>query len=68
LPKPGTDYDWDAPTKLETPGINGSTAPCPTVLTRYGSGGGQLRGGIAAAEQAHLGTGLWKPGEIRIKP
>src|SRR6201997_451942 len=25
--QPGTDYDWDAPTKLTSPGINGSTAP-----------------------------------------
>ena len=22
LPMPGTDYDWDAPTKLKTPGVN----------------------------------------------
>jgi arabinosyltransferase B len=32
LPQPGTDYDWDAPTKLNTPGINGSTVPLPYGL------------------------------------
>lgn len=30
--KPGTDYDWDAPTELETSGINGSTVPLPYKL------------------------------------
>lgn len=30
--QPGTDYDWDAPTKLTTPGINGSTVPLPYQL------------------------------------
>ena len=30
--KPGTDYDWDAPIKRETPGINGSTVPLPYAL------------------------------------
>ena len=32
LPMPGTDYDWDAPTKLKTPGVNGSTVPLPYGL------------------------------------
>ncbi|MDT5207923.1 MAG: arabinosyltransferase, partial [Mycobacterium sp.] len=32
LPQPGTDYDWDAPTKLKTPGVNGSTVPLPYGL------------------------------------
>jgi arabinosyltransferase B len=32
VPQPGTDYDWDAPTKLETPGINGSLVPLPYGL------------------------------------
>jgi arabinosyltransferase B len=32
LPQPGTDYDWDAPTKLSTPGVNGSTVPLPYGL------------------------------------
>jgi arabinosyltransferase B len=32
LPMPGTDYDWDAPVKLTTPGINGSTVPLPYGL------------------------------------
>ena len=31
-PQPGTDYDWDAPTKLKTPGINGSAVPLPYGL------------------------------------
>ncbi|BBX99140.1 arabinosyltransferase EmbB [Mycobacterium lacus] len=30
--QPGTDYDWDAPTKLKTPGINGSSVPLPYGL------------------------------------
>jgi arabinosyltransferase B len=32
LPMPGTDYDWDAPTKLKTRGVNGSTVPLPYGL------------------------------------
>ncbi|MDT5284422.1 MAG: arabinosyltransferase, partial [Mycobacterium sp.] len=32
LPMPGTDYDWDAPTKLKAPGVNGSTVPLPYGL------------------------------------
>lgn len=30
--KPGTDYDWDAPTKLKSSGVNGSTVPLPYGL------------------------------------
>jgi arabinosyltransferase B len=30
--QPGTDYDWDAPTKLKTAGVNGSTVPLPYGL------------------------------------
>ncbi|MHA7649899.1 arabinosyltransferase domain-containing protein, partial [Mycobacterium sp. ML4] len=30
--QPGTDYDWDAPAKLKTPGVNGSTVPLPYQL------------------------------------
>ena len=30
--KPGTDYDWDAPTQLSAPGINGSRTPLPYGL------------------------------------
>ena len=30
--QPGTDYDWDAPTTLKTPGVNGSTVPLPYDL------------------------------------
>jgi arabinosyltransferase B len=30
--QPGTDYDWDAPTKLTAPGVNGSLAPLPYGL------------------------------------
>jgi arabinosyltransferase B len=32
LPMPGTDYDWDQPTKLKSPGVNGSTVPLPYGL------------------------------------
>jgi arabinosyltransferase B len=32
VPQPGTDYDWDAPTKLKAPGVNGSTMPLPYGL------------------------------------
>jgi len=32
LPQPGTDYDWDQPLKLKTPGVNGSTVPLPYGL------------------------------------
>lgn len=32
VPQPGTDYDWDAPLKLTTPGINSSTVPLPYGL------------------------------------
>jgi arabinosyltransferase B len=32
LPQSGTDYDWDEPTKLSTPGVNGSTVPLPYRL------------------------------------
>ncbi|WP_264001025.1 arabinosyltransferase C-terminal domain-containing protein, partial [Mycolicibacterium gadium] len=31
-PQPGTDYDWDQPIKLDTPGVNGSTVPLPYGL------------------------------------
>jgi arabinosyltransferase B len=31
-PAPGTDYDWDAPVKLDSPGINGSRVPLPYGL------------------------------------
>ena len=32
LPMPGTDYDWDAPAKLKTEGVNCSTVPLPYGL------------------------------------
>jgi arabinosyltransferase B len=32
LPRPGTDYDWDAPVKLDIPGVNSSTVPLPYGL------------------------------------
>jgi arabinosyltransferase B len=32
LPQPGTDYDWDQPTKLSRSGVNGSTVPLPYGL------------------------------------
>ena len=35
-PQPGTDYDWDQPIKLSTPGVNGSTVPLPYGLDPAG--------------------------------
>ncbi len=32
VPQPGTDYDWDAPTKSESTGLNGSRVPLPYGL------------------------------------
>lgn len=32
LPRPGTDYDWDAPRRLDTPGVNGSIVRLPYGL------------------------------------
>jgi arabinosyltransferase B len=32
VPQPGTDYDWDAASRLATPGVNGSTVPLPYKL------------------------------------
>jgi len=32
VPQPGTDYDWYGPTKLKSPGINGSMLPLPYGL------------------------------------
>src|SRR4029079_7711481 len=32
LPQAGTDYDWSAPVKLTTAGVNGSTVPLPYGL------------------------------------
>ena len=32
LPRSGTDYDWDRPAKLTSPGVNGSTVPLPYDL------------------------------------
>ncbi len=31
-PQPGTDHDWDAPTELDSPGVNGSMVPLPYGL------------------------------------
>jgi arabinosyltransferase B len=46
LPQPGTDYDWDAPTKLSTPGTNGSRVPLPYGLdpARVPSAGSWVEG------------------------
>ncbi len=32
VPQPGTDYDWYGPTKLTSPGVNGSLLPLPYGL------------------------------------
>ena len=56
-PQPGTDYDWDAPVKLDDPGrqrLDGAAALRPRPGP--GSAGRQLRRGSAAAEHAELGV------------
>jgi arabinosyltransferase B len=57
LPQPGTDYDWDAPTKLDRPGVNGSTVPLPYGLdpTRVPLAGSYTTG---AQQQSRL-TSAW---------
>jgi arabinosyltransferase B len=57
LPQPGTDYDWDAPTKLSTPGINGSTVPLPYGLdpSRVPVAGSWVEG----PQQQSLLTSAW---------
>lgn len=58
LPTPGTDYDWDAPVKLSSPGINGSTVPLPYGLDpkRVPLAGTYLNG--PAQQQSRL-TSAW---------
>lgn len=46
LPTPGIDSDWDAPSELDTPGVNGSTVPLP-----YGLHGTPLAGSYAKGPQ-----------------
>ena len=57
LPISGTDYDWDAPTKLKTEGrerVDGAAALRPR--SRAGTGRGHLCRRPAAAEQADFGV------------
>jgi len=58
LPTPGTDYDWDAPVKLSSPGINGSTVPLPYGLDprRVPLAGSYVNG--PAQQQSRL-TSAW---------
>jgi arabinosyltransferase B len=58
LPMPGTDYDWDQPTKLKTPGVNGSTVPLPYGLdpSRVPLAGTYIEG--AQQQQSRL-TSAW---------
>ncbi len=60
LPMPGTDYDWDAPTKLKTPGVNGSTVPLPYGLdpARVPLAGTYIEG--PQQQQSRL-TSAWYP-------
>lgn len=60
LPMPGTDYDWDAPVKLTTPGINGSTVPLPYGLdpTRVPLAGSFASG--AAQQEARLASAWYQ--------
>ncbi|MCW2688288.1 MAG: cell wall arabinan synthesis protein [Mycobacterium sp.] len=57
LPQPGTDYDWDAPTNLHTPGVNGSTVPLPYGLdpSRVPMAGSYAQG----AQQQSTLTSAW---------
>ncbi|WP_375484716.1 arabinosyltransferase domain-containing protein [uncultured Mycobacterium sp.] len=56
-PQPGTDYDWDAPTRLKTSGVNGSTVPLPYGLdpARVPLAGSYTTG----AQQQSLLTSAW---------
>ncbi len=58
LPTPGNDYDWDAPVKLMTPGVNSSTVPLPYGLDpkRVPLAGSYLSG--PAQQQSRL-TSAW---------
>jgi arabinosyltransferase B len=58
LPMPGTDYDWDQPTALKTPGVNGSTVPLPYGLdpARVPLAGTYIEG--PAQQQSRL-TSAW---------
>ncbi len=57
ITKPGTDYDWDGPTKLALPGINGSTVPLPYGLdpARVPLAGSYTSG----AQQQSILTSAW---------
>ncbi len=56
-PQPGTDYDWDQPIKLSTPGVNGSTVPLPYGLdpARVPVAGSYITG----PQQESLLTSAW---------
>lgn len=56
-PQPGTDYDWDAPTKSESTGLNGSRVPLPYGLdpARVAVAGSYTTG----AQQQSLLTSAW---------
>ncbi len=58
LPTPGNDYDWDAPVKLSSPGVDGSSVPLPYGLdpTRVPLAGSYVNG--AAQQQSRL-TSAW---------
>ncbi|TPG29743.1 arabinosyltransferase [Mycobacterium hodleri] len=58
LPTPGTDYDWEAPVKLSSKGINSSTVPLPYGLDpkRVPLAGSYLGG--PAQQQSKL-TSAW---------
>ncbi len=56
---PGTDYDWDAPAKLRTPGVGGSTVPLPYGLDpdRVPVAGSYVEG---AQQQSTLNTAWYQ--------
>ncbi len=57
LPTPGTDYDWEAPAKRKTEGVNGSTVPLPygldparvPIAGTYAEGAQQQQSKLASA-------------------
>ena len=56
-PTPGIDYDWEAPVKLDKPGINGSSIPLP-----YGLDPGRVAVAgsyVGTAQQESLLTSAW---------
>ena len=63
LPMPGTDYDWDHPTKLKAPGVNGSTVPLP-----YGLDPAGFRSRAVTSRARNSRAGSRRPGISCLRP